>query len=180
MTVTSPKGTGCYMAPEMWDPNTKATLAVDVYGLGMILYELLTRRMPIFPGTSETGNRPKIPTSIDECPSIRDCPDGYIDLMTRCWDQDPTKRPKINDALSQLLRMRRPLEFEEFKELQRKLNEAETEKQLTQEKLKELIKNMQEYGKVDEENQKLKAQLQGYTKLEKENQQSKVQLQVQF
>ncbi|KAH9564203.1 hypothetical protein CY35_04G013200 [Sphagnum magellanicum] len=64
--------------------------AGDVYGFGMVLYELLTGQIP-FQGHSLndydlviSGARPDIPDDVS--PEMRD-------LLLRCWHQDPHQRP---------------------------------------------------------------------------------------
>jgi hypothetical protein len=50
---------------------------------GMRSYEIIT-------GVAQSGLRPPIPQS---------SPPMYLDLMTRCWDEDPTVRPKFTEIL---------------------------------------------------------------------------------
>ncbi|KXS19920.1 kinase-like protein [Gonapodya prolifera JEL478] len=79
-----------WIAPELFrlEPNTEAS---DVYGFGMVLYELATRRLPFAEYNDKQveeavkkGERPIIP---------KDVPKGYADVIRVCWDQDPSKRP---------------------------------------------------------------------------------------
>jgi serine/threonine protein kinase len=64
--------------------------AVDVYGFGMVCYEILTGHIP-FEGHPKSdydlvlsGQRPDIPDHVD--PDLRD-------LLHRCWHDDPLQRP---------------------------------------------------------------------------------------
>ncbi|GBB98113.1 hypothetical protein RclHR1_03140012 [Rhizophagus clarus] len=77
-----------YIAPEVLDkkPYTKAS---DIYSLAMILWEVGTEKIPYEDISFNTefaknGLRPEIPKEIPNC---------YADLIKRCWDQDPQKRP---------------------------------------------------------------------------------------
>jgi len=106
------KGVGSinWMSPEMLDPDEIITLAVDTYGFGMILYELLTFQIPFENQTNirkliREGKRPEIPFDEILYPSIRGCPNGFIDLMKSCWQQEAIKRPNLKDILAKLLEM---------------------------------------------------------------------------
>jgi len=106
------KGVGSinWMSPEMLDPDEIITLAVDTYGFGMILYELLTFHIPFENQTNirkliREGKRPEIPVDETLYPSIRGCPNGFIDLMKSCWQQAAIKRPNLNYILAKLLEM---------------------------------------------------------------------------
>src|ERR1043166_3233505 len=84
-----------YMAPEVLrgKPYTPAS---DIYSFAMIMWEL-TSRVPPFDDRAHDfhlslsickGERPKI---------IEGTPQCYIDLMKKCWDLDPFKRPTTSE-----------------------------------------------------------------------------------
>jgi len=91
-------GTPYWTAPEMFDSEALTTPALDIYGFAMVLYELLTRKLPKIAGISATGERPVIPDSA----IIEGSPIGYLDLMKSCWDQDAKKRPSLKAIISHL------------------------------------------------------------------------------
>jgi serine/threonine protein kinase len=84
-----------YVAPEVLrgQPYTKAA---DIYSFGIIAYELLAQAYP-YPKTDDTelslkvcqGHRP----NIDKIP----LPQEVKDLIKRCWDADPKKRPSSHE-----------------------------------------------------------------------------------
>jgi hypothetical protein len=43
------------------------------------------------------GLRPKI--------SEKECPGPFLDLMRRCWDEDPEKRPYFGEIITELQSM---------------------------------------------------------------------------
>eukprot|EP01117_Protostelium_nocturnum_P009205 TRINITY_DN3298_c0_g1_i1.p1 TRINITY_DN3298_c0_g1~~TRINITY_DN3298_c0_g1_i1.p1 ORF type:complete len:669 (-),score=232.29 TRINITY_DN3298_c0_g1_i1:94-2100(-) len=72
----------------------------DVYSFGVLLWECLTRKKP-FDGVSvpETlnqirgGVRPPIPFY---------CPPAFKNLIERCWNADPQKRPEFDEIIKEL------------------------------------------------------------------------------
>jgi len=95
-------GTTYWIAPEMFDEKALTTSALDIYGFGMILYELLTRNIPIIRGFSADGARPEIPAA-----ATQECPRGYVELMKACWSQDSKNRPSLGSIFAQLNKMKK-------------------------------------------------------------------------
>ncbi|KAJ8675413.1 hypothetical protein QAD02_011199 [Eretmocerus hayati] len=103
--MTNNKGSAAWMAPEVFEA-TKYTEKCDVYSWGIILWEILSRKKP-FSDRGATaisiiwgvyqGRRP---------PLLENCPKPIEDLIVRCWDKDPEKRPSMDEVvkiMSQLL-----------------------------------------------------------------------------
>jgi serine/threonine-protein kinase TTK/MPS1 len=100
-------GTLSYMAPESLKMNEerqafKVGRAADVWSLGCILYELVYNHVP-FPQTDWLH---KIQAIVDEryeieFPDLRDRSDFYAlrDVMSRCLQRDPRRRPPIDQLL---------------------------------------------------------------------------------
>jgi serine/threonine protein kinase len=100
-------GTGCYMAPELFDVigDGSYTTAIDVYAYGMLLYELVTLTVPWAPikncpslnkftliGYLRRGDRPTLPDSVIP---------AYRELIEHCWSQNPRDRPSFRQIIDQ-------------------------------------------------------------------------------
>ncbi len=85
-----------FVAPEVLR-GKPYTLASDIYSFSMIMWEF-TSGIPPFDDKAHDfqlslsickGERPKI---------IKNTPQCYIDLMKKCWDNDPLKRPNSSEV----------------------------------------------------------------------------------
>ncbi len=88
-------GTPCYMAPEQWRGH--AEQRSDVYGLGVLLYELLTGDVPF------EGSLPQVMTQhCDELPTPisarRAIPEPLERLVMRMLAKEPGMRPRMVDV----------------------------------------------------------------------------------
>ena len=83
-----------YIAPEIFK-GAAFSKESDIYSMGMIMWELTTGCKPFANVEHDTdliyeiidGKRPEITSDTPEC---------FANLMKRCWDSDPLKRPSIN------------------------------------------------------------------------------------
>ena len=110
-TVTRGVGTPVYMPPEMFqddeDPEKTNMLAVDVYAVAVILWQLWFKITP-FAGKSVhkiialamKGKRPPLqPSPADGVgASHPPLPPALESLVAACWAQDANARPSIQDA----------------------------------------------------------------------------------
>ena len=99
------KGTVLWSAPELFERGQKATVFSDIYSLGMILWELASRKIPFAdaatPAIAEKwamrGDREIVP---------EETPKEFKQLIESCWDKEPSKRPtadKVAQSLNGLL-----------------------------------------------------------------------------
>lgn len=114
--MTVQVGTWRWMAPEVFEPeetdaqyNSKA----DIYSFGILMYEVLERRMPYSERFSADisdpriglyvcqGLRPTIKLKEKDHPVLAE----LIPLMQRAWDQDPKLRPDFLELEEQLKRL---------------------------------------------------------------------------
>jgi serine/threonine protein kinase len=113
VTTAIAKSNVAYLAPEIDDPD-KVFGAVDVYSFGMILAEMLMNAEPYPPfemtpqelwGAIQEGKRPDL-SAVGETP--------MVDLIKRCLDQDPLKRPTFEKIINNL----QDLMFDETAEIE--------------------------------------------------------------
>jgi serine/threonine protein kinase len=92
-------GTPSYLAPEVIQ-GEPYDIGVDVFAFGMTMYAVLAGQDP-FPGLAPfpvqsgiiKGNRPVF--SVDTPPVL-------VNLAQRCWDGDPTRRPRSEEIVDEL------------------------------------------------------------------------------
>ncbi|KAL1371628.1 hypothetical protein HN51_001863 [Arachis hypogaea] len=98
--MTGETGTLGYMAPEVLNGNPY-NRKCDVYSFGICLWEIYCCDMP-YPDLSfseitsavvRQNLRPEIP---------RCCPSSLANVMKKCWDASPDKRPEMDEVVSML------------------------------------------------------------------------------
>jgi ankyrin repeat protein/serine/threonine protein kinase len=111
-----------WLAPELLTDTelgeSHYTTKTDVYAFGMVMFELLTWREP-FRNTGHweiinkvgKGERPVIPPRLPGVANDNEIfiqggvMEEYVQLMNRCWAQDPAARPEFEEIHPQLEKM---------------------------------------------------------------------------
>ncbi|MCU7723156.1 serine/threonine protein kinase [Actinoplanes sp. KI2] len=85
-------GTPAYLAPERL-AGAQVSAATDVYALGLLLYRLLTGRLPWPAGTTAEALRAHLYADPDPLPSLPGMPGSVGELCLRCLAKSPADRP---------------------------------------------------------------------------------------
>jgi serine/threonine protein kinase len=100
-------GTVRWSAPEVFGLKPRTTPASDMYSYGMILWELVTRKVPFAEQPNDIMILAAVQTGARE-----DIPDGchpvWQEMIKECWEQDPEKRPTAPDALARFMSLKPP------------------------------------------------------------------------
>ena len=95
-STTRPVGTDAYMSPEQCDPDLFAEIGPpsDVWGLGVTLYEALTRERPFPGGSRGSSGAARFPQLVtDPFPLAHDFPKQLADAILSCLERRPADRP---------------------------------------------------------------------------------------
>ncbi|MCM2268752.1 MAG: protein kinase [Thermoanaerobaculia bacterium] len=96
-------GTPNYMAPEQIQ-GRELDHRADIFSLGVVFYEMLTRRKP-FQGENLTAVTHKIvyDSFIPPQEIVRDMPPAFTEILGRCLEKDPSRRyPRASEIAREL------------------------------------------------------------------------------
>ena len=107
--MSSAVGTPAFCPPEVFSSSNYSDYngeKADVYSFAMTIYSIIFDIVPFanFPSpfsiyeSVKNGNRPEIPNDISS--------QSIIELIIRCWDTDPMKRPDFQEISQQLINER--------------------------------------------------------------------------
>ncbi|KAF3652716.1 putative E3 ubiquitin-protein ligase SIS3-like [Capsicum annuum] len=98
--MTGETGTLGYMAPEVLNGNPY-NRKCDVYSFGICLWEIYCCDMPYpdlsFSEVTSAVVRQNLRPEIPRC-----CPSSLANVMKRCWDANPDKRPEMDEVVSMI------------------------------------------------------------------------------
>ena len=96
--MTRGVGTACWLAPEVIK-HARSSKFSDVYGYGIILWELATRE-EVYQGLETTQIIAKVANECLRPPVPPDCP--WKEVMVKCWAENPQDRLEFSDIVREL------------------------------------------------------------------------------
>ncbi|XP_078400233.1 ankyrin repeat and protein kinase domain-containing protein 1-like [Cetorhinus maximus] len=102
------EGTLFYMPPECFNNiNARRDVKYDVYSFGIVIWEILTCQKPY--KFALNSQHLKLCVEKGDRPNFRDIPadrpessDVLVDLMKKCWDENPDERPTLLKCVYEL------------------------------------------------------------------------------
>ena len=104
--MTYKAGTALYMAPEVFNPSDSGdpyTTKADVYSYAMLLYSLVTAKRPFYDASYKSEFQFFGLVADGKRPNTDDLDGVWAEIMERCWDTDPGKRPDLESISQQIL-----------------------------------------------------------------------------
>jgi serine/threonine protein kinase len=99
-------GTANYLAPEQCDALPADGPASDLFSLGVMLFEMLTGRLPYPPGSlSQTYRRHRCDPPADVRRSVSGLPAALAALVGRLLANRPEERPRTTAVVQQLINL---------------------------------------------------------------------------
>ncbi len=104
-STAGPVGTVAWMAPELFEMNASCTAETDVYAVGIVFWEIISRKLPYEAAAGNpmqmmryvvSGQRERIPDGT---------PAGFAQLIGRCWAQRAGDRPAAAEIVREAQRL---------------------------------------------------------------------------
>ena len=139
-----------WTAPEGLAYN-RFTTKSDVWAFGILLWEIATFGMSPYPGVDlsdvfqllETGYRMENP---------HECPAGLYDLMTKCWEWLPSKRPTFPEIHSEVEKLYLESDSRGIKHERQSSSDSNTESNALERRESKRSRTSKKKGKEDKEN----------------------------
>ena len=106
--MTRRVGTLLWQAPELLRNESHYSFPVDVYSYAVILWELLTRRVPYEGQCASVWDLEEFILAGGR-PSLASCPPSLATLIDQSWAEDPALRPTFAQLM---VRLRTGVSFE--------------------------------------------------------------------
>src|SRR5262249_34976535 len=97
-------GTANYLAPELCAFAGEADVTSDLFSLGVMLFEMLTGRLPYQPGsTRQTMRRHQCDPPAEITSLLPDLPLVLVRLLEGLMTRHPADRPRVTRVIQQLI-----------------------------------------------------------------------------